>query len=213
MRQQISSSCVLSTFYFTPRHPHRSIASSQISLTFYETHTKRRACGPSGRHDFFVTLRPFVSPTSFFYFIHHIVSKLITLYFVHALPFLSPRLTSSLTRNQTLSFFGYAEPVHLVVDTTLADNKMAVRGFSRRLLNVGEHQLVSAFYEVGVKTTMTEVETTCIYHMINGQVVYASKSLYFPCYVLLSYPCLSFVDATVICQTRHLRAFSHRAYL
>jgi translation initiation factor 3 subunit F len=68
------------------------------------------------------------------------------------------------------------EPIHLVVDTTLMGEQMSVRGFSRRILEVGEHQLANAFFEVAVDVELTEAETTCLYHMINGQVDDAKSS-------------------------------------
>lgn len=61
------------------------------------------------------------------------------------------------------------DPIHLVVDTTFLADKMTVRGFSRRVLEVGDHQLASAFFEIGVDIELSDAETTCCYHMIHGQ--------------------------------------------
>lgn len=57
-----------------------------------------------------------------------------------------------------------ANPVHLVVDTTLMGDKVNVKGFVNHKNLIGD-----AFHELKVEVDMTDAEATLIYHMINGQ--------------------------------------------
>lgn len=61
-------------------------------------------------------------------------------------------------------------PVHLVVDTTLMGDSMDIRGFVNNAVTVSGEALASSFQEVKVEVAMTEGETSCLYHMIHGQV-------------------------------------------
>lgn len=60
-------------------------------------------------------------------------------------------------------------PVHVVVDTTLAGDMLGVRGFCSNPLVVGEMKLANMFHEVQVDMSMTDTEATCLYHMIQSQ--------------------------------------------
>ncbi len=60
-------------------------------------------------------------------------------------------------------------PVHIVVDTTLSRDTISARGFVCKQMVVGEDVLANTFQEAKVDLEMSEAETTCLYHMINGQ--------------------------------------------
>ncbi len=60
-------------------------------------------------------------------------------------------------------------PIHLVVDTTLLSDTISARGFVCQQMIVGEEVLANTFQEAKVDIELSEVETTCLYHMINGQ--------------------------------------------
>lgn len=60
-------------------------------------------------------------------------------------------------------------PIHLVVDTTLAGEDMGVRGFMSQAMILGDSDLARKFLEIKVNIDMTDSEATCLYHMINGQ--------------------------------------------
>ena len=60
-------------------------------------------------------------------------------------------------------------PVHLVVDTTLAGEDMGVRGFMSQSMILGESNLANKFLEIKVDIEVTDSEATCLYHMINAQ--------------------------------------------
>jgi translation initiation factor 3 subunit F len=60
-------------------------------------------------------------------------------------------------------------PVHLVVDTTLAGEDMGVRGFMSQSMILGESNLANKFLEIKVDLEVTDSEATCLYHMINAQ--------------------------------------------
>jgi translation initiation factor 3 subunit F len=60
-------------------------------------------------------------------------------------------------------------PVHLVVDTTLAGEDMGVRGFLSQSMILGESNLANKFLEIKVDLEVTDSEATCLYHMINAQ--------------------------------------------
>ena len=60
-------------------------------------------------------------------------------------------------------------PVHLVVDTTLAGEDMGVRGFMSQSMVLGESNLANKFLEIKVDLEVTDSEATCLYHMINAQ--------------------------------------------
>jgi translation initiation factor 3 subunit F len=61
-----------------------------------------------------------------------------------------------------------ANPVHIVVDTTLAGDTMGVRGFVSAPLMISELNLARKFNEVKVDFTMTDSESTCLFTMMNG---------------------------------------------
>lgn len=60
-------------------------------------------------------------------------------------------------------------PIHIVVDTTLAGETMSVRGFNSVPLALGDMSLANMFREVQVDLTVTDAESTCLYHMIHSQ--------------------------------------------
>lgn len=60
-------------------------------------------------------------------------------------------------------------PIHLVIDTTLAGADMRVRAFMSRPMLVGEHAFANMFDELRVEIALSEGETTCLFHMVNGQ--------------------------------------------
>lgn len=62
-----------------------------------------------------------------------------------------------------------AEPVHLVVDTTLAGDNLGIRAFVSQPMVVGLSSFANMFLEVNVKVMLTEGEITCLHHMIHGQ--------------------------------------------
>lgn len=62
-----------------------------------------------------------------------------------------------------------ANPIHLVVDTALTDGSMCVRAFMSRPMVVGEHAFANMFDELRVEIALSEGETSCLFHMVNGQ--------------------------------------------
>ncbi|KAJ1406724.1 JAB1/Mov34/MPN/PAD-1 ubiquitin protease-domain-containing protein [Ochromonadaceae sp. CCMP2298] len=62
-----------------------------------------------------------------------------------------------------------ANPVHLVVDTTLMGDNMGIRAFLSNQVVVGDEVLANAFQEVVVELAFTEPEASCLYHMIHHQ--------------------------------------------
>ena len=60
-------------------------------------------------------------------------------------------------------------PIHIVVDTTLAGETMSVRGFTSAPLALGDLSLANMFREMQVDLTVTDAESTCLYHMIHSQ--------------------------------------------
>lgn len=60
-------------------------------------------------------------------------------------------------------------PIHLVVDTRMADGNMCVRAFMSRPMLVGEHAFANMFDELRVEIALSEGETSCLFHMVNGQ--------------------------------------------
>lgn len=62
-----------------------------------------------------------------------------------------------------------ANPVHLVVDTTLMTDKINARGFVSKQLVLGDEVLANTFEEIFVDIALTEAEATCLYHMIQQQ--------------------------------------------
>ena len=60
-------------------------------------------------------------------------------------------------------------PIHLVVDTALAGDTMSVRGFTSSPLALGDLSLANMFREMQVDLTVTDAESTCLYHMIHAQ--------------------------------------------
>lgn len=61
------------------------------------------------------------------------------------------------------------EPIHLVVDTTLAGDNINVKAFISRPLTIGNKPIANMFHEVKVDMCMSDSELTCLYHMIKGQ--------------------------------------------
>lgn len=62
------------------------------------------------------------------------------------------------------------DPIQLVVDTNLKGDGMIIKGYTRRDLTIdGTTKLASAFDEVNVDIELTEAESSCLFHMINGQ--------------------------------------------
>ena len=61
------------------------------------------------------------------------------------------------------------DPIHLVVDTTLAGNIMGVRGFLSESLLIGDMNLANMFHELRVDFVVTDSEATCLYQMIHAQ--------------------------------------------
>ena len=62
-----------------------------------------------------------------------------------------------------------AEPVHLVVDTTLAGDNLGIRAFASQPIVVGLSSFANMFLEVNVEVMLTEGEIRCLHHMIHGQ--------------------------------------------
>ena len=60
-------------------------------------------------------------------------------------------------------------PIHLVIDTTLSAGDMRVRAFMSRPMLVGEHAFANMFDELRVEIVLSEGETACLFHMVNGQ--------------------------------------------
>ena len=65
--------------------------------------------------------------------------------------------------------FGAANPIHLVVDTTLSGPDVKIRGFISRPVKVGSANLANCFLELDVEVALSEAETTVLYHVIHGQ--------------------------------------------
>ena len=63
-----------------------------------------------------------------------------------------------------------ANPIHLVVDTTLAGDNMGIRAFMCQDMMVGTHKLAKMFHEVAVEMSFSSGEKMCIHHMIKDQV-------------------------------------------
>lgn len=61
------------------------------------------------------------------------------------------------------------EPVHLVVDTTLAGDNLGIRAFVSQPMVVGAYSFANMFLEVNVEVMLTEGEITCLHQMIHGQ--------------------------------------------
>lgn len=59
-------------------------------------------------------------------------------------------------------------PVHIVVDTTLAGDDMKVRGFVSQALMVEGRAFANMFREIKVSFEISEAETTCLALMIPG---------------------------------------------
>lgn len=62
-----------------------------------------------------------------------------------------------------------ANPIHLVVDTTLLTDQIAIRGFIGRPTVVGGEVLANSFHEIKVEIDFNDYESTLLYHMIQGQ--------------------------------------------
>lgn len=62
-----------------------------------------------------------------------------------------------------------ANPIHLVVDTTLLRDSVSVRGFMGSTMTVADEPLANTFQEVQVNLDLSDSEVTCLNHMINGQ--------------------------------------------
>lgn len=60
-------------------------------------------------------------------------------------------------------------PIHLMIDTTLTGGNMRVRAFMSRPMLVGEHAFANMFDELRVEIALSEGETSCLFHMVNGQ--------------------------------------------
>jgi len=60
-------------------------------------------------------------------------------------------------------------PVHLVVDTTLAGDNMGIRAFVCQDMLVGSHNLAKMFHEVKVEMAFSSGERMCIHHMLKDQ--------------------------------------------
>lgn len=63
-----------------------------------------------------------------------------------------------------------ANPVHLVVDTTLQGDSMGIRAFVCQDMVVQGQQLAKMFHEVKVELVFTRGEKMCIHHMMKDQV-------------------------------------------
>lgn len=61
------------------------------------------------------------------------------------------------------------EPIHLVVDTTLAGDSLGIRAFVSQPMVVGLSSFANMFQEVNVEVMLTEGEISCLHHMIHGQ--------------------------------------------
>jgi translation initiation factor 3 subunit F len=62
-----------------------------------------------------------------------------------------------------------ANPVHIVVDTTLLGDAISVRGFVARDNTVGGESLSNSFQEIAVKVDASDAEASVLHHLINGQ--------------------------------------------
>ncbi len=60
-------------------------------------------------------------------------------------------------------------PIHLVVDSTLKGDTMAIRGFVARPMTLGDATFADMFEEVKVNLVMSPAETTALYHMMTGE--------------------------------------------
>eukprot|EP01036_Dinobryon_divergens_P026639 gene26639-35313_t len=61
------------------------------------------------------------------------------------------------------------ECVHLVVDTTLATDKLNCRGFINRQHSIKDLIFTNAFQDIATTIEMTDAEATCVYHMLHGR--------------------------------------------
>lgn len=71
--------------------------------------------------------------------------------------------------------FGSPNPIHLVVDTSLVGDSVPIRGFISRPVKVGSASLANMFLELDVEVTLSEAESSAVYHMIHGQRGFASN--------------------------------------
>lgn len=62
-----------------------------------------------------------------------------------------------------------ANPIHIVVDTTLMADNVNVRGFVTKQLVLSDNVLANTFQEIAVAVDLSESEVTCLQHMIRGQ--------------------------------------------
>lgn len=61
------------------------------------------------------------------------------------------------------------DPIHLVVDTTLAGDKINIRGFVSQPIKVDDISFANMFQEVKVELLMTDSEIACLSAMVHGQ--------------------------------------------
>eukprot|EP01041_Mallomonas_annulata_P006786 gene6786-13743_t len=62
-----------------------------------------------------------------------------------------------------------ANPIHLVLDTTLAGDNMGLKAFIGEPIVVGDVNFATMFQEINVEISLSNAETSCLYHMIHGQ--------------------------------------------
>lgn len=59
-------------------------------------------------------------------------------------------------------------PIHLVVDTTLLSDTIAVRGFLVNDTTIGEELVANSFQEIKVDVTLNEYESTILHYALQG---------------------------------------------
>jgi translation initiation factor 3 subunit F len=60
-------------------------------------------------------------------------------------------------------------PIHIVVDTTLLNDGIHIRGFVGKPTMIGDEVLANSFNEIKVDIDFTDHESTLLYHMIHSQ--------------------------------------------
>lgn len=74
------------------------------------------------------------------------------------------------------------DPIHLVVDTTLAGDNMGIRAFTSQPIVIGDNVLGNMFREIKVELVLSEGEVTCLHQMMAGNVNknFVSDSIFTP---------------------------------
>jgi len=62
-----------------------------------------------------------------------------------------------------------SNPIHIVLDTTLAGDNMGLTAFVGEPIFLGDTVIAAAFREIKVDVCLSNAEVMCLYHMVKGQ--------------------------------------------